>query len=93
MVTRRRVSVVLRERGYRRCDLGGRRVFEITETDTLDSLIRRSKAAAAELVLDVLNRIESDTIVREPLNLASGSYYSWTDRNAVRRFRTAGRRL
>jgi len=74
-------------------DLCGQRMFEIRDTDTLDSLIRRSKAVAAELVLDALDGIESDTVVREPLDLAAGSYYSWPDQAAVRRFRTSGRRL
>jgi methionyl-tRNA formyltransferase len=74
-------------------DLCGQRIFEIRDTDTLDSLIRRSKAVAAELVLDALDGIESDTVVREPLDLDSGSYYSWPDQAAVRRFRTSGRRL
>jgi methionyl-tRNA formyltransferase len=74
-------------------DLCGQRIFEIGDADTLDSLIRRSKAVAAELVLDALDGIESDTVVREPLDLDSGSYYSWPDQAAVRRFRRSGRRL
>ena len=74
-------------------DLCGQRVFDIAPTDTLDDLLRRSKAAAAELVVDVLGQIEDGTVSREPLDLTAGSYYSWPDRTAVRQFHEVGRSL
>jgi methionyl-tRNA formyltransferase len=71
-------------------DLCGQRTFEIGAGESLDTLLRRSKAVAAELVLEVLGRIEAGTVARQPLDPDSGSYYSWPDRSAVRRFHAAG---
>jgi len=42
---------------------------------------------------DVLAEIETGVVSRKPLDLSKGSYYSWPDREAVRRFRAAGRRV
>ena len=74
-------------------DRCGLTVFDITPDDTLDSFLRRSKRVAAELLLEVLSKVESGTVPREPLNLAEGSYYKWPDPAAVERFRAAGRRV
>ena len=74
-------------------DLCGQRIFDIAEDETLETFLRRSKEIAAELLLDVLASIENGSVSRTPLNLTEGSYYSWPDRAAVRRFRAAGRRL
>ena len=74
-------------------DLCGQRAFEIAAGEALDTLLRRSKAVAADLVLEVLDRIESGTVARQPLDPDSGSYYSWPDRGAVRRFHAAGHRV
>jgi methionyl-tRNA formyltransferase len=71
-------------------ELCGQRAFEIEPGESLDAFIHRSKAEAAELVLTVLQQIEGGAIVRQPLDLAAGSYYSWPDRTAVRRLRAAG---
>ena len=74
-------------------DRCGLTVFDITEGDTLDSFLRRSKRIAAELLLGVLPKVETGTAPREPLNLAEGSYYSWPKPPDVERFRAAGRRV
>ena len=74
-------------------ELCGQRIFEIIPGESLDSFITRSKAIAAELLLEVLGKIEDETITRSPLNLAEGSYYSWPDKEAVKRFRANGHRL
>ncbi len=74
-------------------DLCAQRVFPISPTETLDEFLRRSKLLAADLLLEVLDAIENGTVERRPLDLTQGSYYSWPDRDAVRRFRAAGRRL
>jgi methionyl-tRNA formyltransferase len=74
-------------------DLCGQRSFAILPSDTVDSLLRRSKAAAAALTVEVLEAIASGAVERRPLDLTSGSYYSWPDAEAVKRFRDAGRRL
>jgi methionyl-tRNA formyltransferase len=74
-------------------DLCGQRIFEVHSEETLDQFLRRSKAVAADLLLSVLREIEHGTVSRTRLDLSKGSYYSWPDREAVRRFRAAGRRL
>jgi methionyl-tRNA formyltransferase len=74
-------------------ELCGQRIFEILPGESLDHFLTRSKAIAAELLLEVLGKIEDGTITRSPLNLADGSYYSWPDKEAVRRFRANGYRF
>lgn len=74
-------------------DLCGQRIFDIFPNETLDGFLQRSKAIAAELLLEVLQKIENGTVTRQPLNLAEGSYYSWPNPDAAKRFRAAGRRL
>jgi len=72
-------------------DRCGLRVFDIRADDSLDSFLSRSKLIAADLLLEVLDNMERGTAIREPLDLADGSYFSWPDPEAVRRFRAAGR--
>lgn len=74
-------------------DLCGQREIPIEPRDSLDSFLRRSKKAAAELLLDVLQQLRGGEIERRPLNLAEGSYYSWPTAEDYRHFRLAGRRL
>lgn len=74
-------------------DLCGQRTFEVGAGESLDSLLRRSKAVAADLVLATLDEIEAGTIARQPLDPGRGSYNSWPDREAVRRFHAAGHRV
>jgi methionyl-tRNA formyltransferase len=74
-------------------ELCGQRIFDIVPGESLDSFLMRSKAIAAELLLEVLGRIKEGTITRSPLNLADGSYYSWPDRKAVMRFEANGHRV
>jgi methionyl-tRNA formyltransferase len=71
-------------------ELCGQRIFDILPGESLDSFITRSKAIAAELLLEVLEKVEDGTITRSPLNLAEGSYYSWPDKEAVMRFQANG---
>ena len=72
-------------------ELCAQRSFAIEPDDTLDSFLRRSKAIAADMLVDVLRRMEDGTVRRTPLNLEEGSYYSWPDAEAVARFRARGR--
>jgi methionyl-tRNA formyltransferase len=74
-------------------DAVGQRTFEILPEESLDAFIRRSKTIAADLFIDVLRKIEDGTLTPEPIATAEGSYYSWPDRDAVKRFREAGRTL
>jgi methionyl-tRNA formyltransferase len=87
------VSIFFVNAGIDAGDLCGQQIFDIRPDETLDQFLQRSKAVAADLLLSLLPEIESGTISRTPLDLAQGSYYPWPDRDAVRRFRTAGRRL
>jgi len=72
-------------------ELCAQRSFAIGPEETLDSFLRRSKAVAADLLLEVLAAVEDGSVRREPLDLADGSYYSWPDTAAVARFRALGR--
>jgi len=74
-------------------DRCGLEIFDIREDDTLDSFLARSKGIAADLLLDVLDRVGRGTASCERVSLTEGSYYSWPDRAAVMRFRAAGRRV
>ena len=74
-------------------EMVGQRTFEILPDESLDGFLRRSKAIAADLLLDVLERLEAGALDRRPIDLKAGSYYSWPDLGAVRRFRGTGRKL
>jgi methionyl-tRNA formyltransferase len=74
-------------------DVAAQRVVEILPEDSLDGYLRRSKAVSADLLLEVLASIEQGTEKREPMEMMNGSYYSWPDPDAVRRFRRSGRKL
>lgn len=74
-------------------DLCAQRSFSIEPGETLDEFVRRSKAIAAELLLELLSQIEAGTVTSTPLDLSKGSYYSWPKREDVRRFEAAGRRV
>jgi len=74
-------------------DLCGQRVFDILPNDTLDSFLQRSKAEAADLLLDVLRAMADGTVTRAPLNLSEGSYYKWPDAASVSQFRKLGRKF
>jgi methionyl-tRNA formyltransferase len=88
--TRAGISVFFVNEAIDAGELCGQRTFEIRPGESLDGFIRRSKAEAAELLLTVLQEVETGVVVRRPLDLAAGSYYSWPDRNAVRRLHAAG---
>lgn len=74
-------------------ELCGQRIFETLPGESLDNFITRSKAIAADLLLEVLGKIENGTITRSQLDLADGSYYSWPNKEAVKRFRANGHRV
>ena len=74
-------------------ELCGQRIFEILPGESLDSFLTRSKAIAADLLIEVLGKVEDGTITRSPLDLADGSYYSWPKKEAVVRFRANGHRV
>ncbi len=61
--------------------------------ETLDEFLRKSKAIAAELLLDVLEEIREWSDYVDAARPERGSYYSWPDREDVRRSYAAGRRV
>lgn len=73
--------------------LCGQRIFNILPDETLDQFLRRSKGIAAELLMEVLCQLESGTLTWRPLDLSQGSYYSWPDARAFRKFQAAGRQF
>lgn len=73
-------------------DAAGRRLFPIHPDDTLDSFLLRAKREACDLALETLERIETGTVERTPLE-GEGSYYGFPTREAYREFRNRGRRL
>jgi methionyl-tRNA formyltransferase len=74
-------------------DLCGQRTFDIDPTETLDQFLRRSKTVAADLLLEVLGATERNAVECVPLDPKSGSYYSWPNKEDVKRFRAHGRRF
>jgi methionyl-tRNA formyltransferase len=74
-------------------ELCGQRIFSIEPDESLDAFLLRSKAIAADLLLEVLEKLERGDLPREPLDLKQGSYFSWPDEDAVKRFRATGRSL
>jgi methionyl-tRNA formyltransferase len=71
----------------------GQRIFEIQQRESLDHFIRRSKAIAADLLGEVLDKVERGNPALRPINLAEGSYFSWPTPDAYRRFRLAGHKV
>ena len=87
------VSIYLVNEAIDAGELCGQKVFEIQPAETLAQFLRRSKSIAAELLLETIESMERDQLAPRPLDLSKGSYYSWPDPEAVRRFRRTGRKL
>jgi methionyl-tRNA formyltransferase len=74
-------------------EVAGQRSFPIVPGESLDAFLRRSKAVAAELLLDVLADVRAGTVSRRPLDVTEGSYHSWPKRTDVQRLVAAGHRV
>jgi methionyl-tRNA formyltransferase len=74
-------------------DLCAQRTFVINPGESLHTFIKRSKLIAADLLSEVLLQLRKGVSTRKPLDLAEGSYYSWPDSAAVKRFRATGHTL
>jgi methionyl-tRNA formyltransferase len=74
-------------------ELCAQRSFAVDPNESLDQFLRRSKQIAADLLLELLMRIDTNSVESTPLDLSKGSYYSWPKRADVRRFHAAGRRV
>jgi methionyl-tRNA formyltransferase len=69
------------------------RSVPIGRTQTLLSLMRATKRAAADLVLEVVEGFEAGTISPVPNPPDQGTYFSFPTRGDVNRFRALGRRI
>jgi methionyl-tRNA formyltransferase len=69
------------------------RRISIPPDDTLHSLMRRCKRTAAELILDTVSQFRDGTVVTTPNPAEEGSYFSFPERDDVRRFKALGRAL
>jgi methionyl-tRNA formyltransferase len=58
--------------------------------ETLDRLIQRSKRHGAHCMASVLRQIESNSVVRIPLNPSQGSYFTFPTVAEIREFRRRG---
>ena len=69
------------------------RTVPIGRTETLLSLMRKTKRAAADLVLEVIEGFEAGTVSPVPNPPDEGNYFSFPTREDVNRFRALGRRV
>ncbi len=77
-------------------DEGGivaQREIAISPEETLQTLMRTSKAVAADLVLDTIERFREGPVQPLPNPASDGSYFSFPEREDVARFVALGRRL
>jgi methionyl-tRNA formyltransferase len=65
----------------------------ISAQDTLHSLMRRCKSVAADLVVEAVERFRDGSVMVSPNPPDEGSYFTFPERDDVRRFKAAGRRL
>ncbi len=74
-------------------DILKQEVVPIGADETLDSVIRHTKRIAAHLVLDTLVEVAESRLIRQPMDMGKGSYFSFPKREDVRKFKETGRRL
>lgn len=69
------------------------REFDIMPDESLDELIKRTKALGALYLIEVLNSIKQGTIIYKDPDETETSYFSFPTRKDVKRFRRMGKRL
>jgi methionyl-tRNA formyltransferase len=69
------------------------RRFPILAGDTVESVLRRSKATAADLLVEVLGQLRDGTVTTTPNPLDEGTYHTFPSRQDVQRLRALGRRV
>ncbi|MEX2444906.1 MAG: formyltransferase family protein [Alkalispirochaeta sp.] len=65
----------------------------ITDSMSLEQLMRETKRRSAQVLWDTLVRMTRDGVETYPLPKDEGSYYSWPTREEARELRRRGRRL
>jgi methionyl-tRNA formyltransferase len=71
----------------------GQQPFEVSPNDTLHSLYFKAIEIGSTLLSQVLDQFDSGTVHRKTNDIAEGSYFSWPNGEAARRFRAQGRRF
>jgi methionyl-tRNA formyltransferase len=87
------VTVHLMNEGFDDGDIVGQQPFEVKSDDTLHRLYFRAMDVGATLISQVLDQFQENNVVKKPNNTDCGSYFSWPDREAARKFRKNGRRF
>jgi methionyl-tRNA formyltransferase len=67
------------------------RRFPIHDSDTVETLIGRSKAIGAEVLAEVLTGIKRGAVATAPNNATEGTYYSFPTRTDVLNLKARGR--
>ncbi len=65
----------------------------ITDSMSLEQLMRETKTRSARALWDTLSQMTDDGVETRPLPDEAGSYYSWPTRDEARELRRRGRRL
>ena len=71
----------------------GQQPFEVSPNDTLHSLYFKAIEVGSTLLSQVLDQFDSGTVLTKTNDIAEGSYFSWPNGEAARRFRAQGRRF
>jgi len=74
-------------------DILKQRNVEIGATDTWDSLVRKTKRAGAEALVETIRDIQHGTLKPRPNRDEEATYYSFPTRRDRKAFRAAGRRF
>jgi methionyl-tRNA formyltransferase len=69
------------------------REVDILPSETLDSLIKRTKRIGARVMIEALDTIRSGRVQYKENNAAEGSYFSFPTREDIREFKNRGKRL
>jgi methionyl-tRNA formyltransferase len=67
--------------------------MEISEDETLDSLIRKTKKAGAHMMIEAIRRIKQEDVRYLENPATEGSYFSFPKREDVKEFKKRGGRI
>ena len=67
--------------------------LKILPSDTLHSILRKSKRLGAELLLKAIEQIEKGTVSTKPNNTNQATYFSFPTKEDAKRFRQMGRKF
>lgn len=74
-------------------DIIAQEIVRIAPQDSLRSLMRRCKSVGADLVVETVGSFREGSVNVSPNPPSAGSYFSFPEREDVRRFKAGGRRL